>query len=69
MDCNTEKMSKDIWIQLTFNSNGNFEGKDELIEDIRKVCVVQERKEWYPAACNDAEFFAILNLISLSLLF
>lgn len=55
-------MSNDIWIQLTFNSNGDFEGKDELVEKLREVCVVQVRKEWYPAACTGAEFFAIINL-------
>lgn len=54
-------MCNDIWIQLTFNSNGDLEGKDELIEELRKVCVVQERKEWYPAACTGSEFFAALN--------
>jgi hypothetical protein len=61
MDSKTGNMSNDIWIQLTFNSYGNFEGKDELIEELRKVCVVQERKKWYPAACTGAEFFATLN--------
>lgn len=61
MDSKTGNMCNDIWIQLTFNSNGVFEGKDELIEELRKVCVVQERKKWYPAACTGAEFFAALN--------
>lgn len=32
-----------------------------MIEELRKVCVVQERKKWYPAACTGAEFFAVLN--------
>ncbi len=54
-------MSNDIWIQLTFNSNGQLEGKEELIEELREVCVVQEHKKWYPAACTGAEFFAALN--------
>ena len=54
-------MNNDIWIQLTFNSNGEFEGKEELIEELRQVCVVQEHKKWYPAACTGAEFFAALN--------
>lgn len=57
----TENKSNDIWIQLTFNSNGDFEGKDELIEELRQVCVVQERQKHYPAACTGAEFFAALN--------
>lgn len=51
-------MIKDIWIQLTFNSKGDFEGKDEFVEELRKVCVVQERKEWYPSACSGYEFIA-----------
>lgn len=34
-------MCNDIWIQLTFNSNGDLEGKDELIEELRvmtRIC-------------------------------
>ena len=51
-------MNNDIWIKITFNCESNLEGKEELIEDLRKVCVVQERKLWYPAACTGSEFFA-----------
>lgn len=47
-----------IWIKITFNSCGEFEGKDEFLEELREVCVVQERELWYPAACTGGEFFA-----------
>jgi hypothetical protein len=49
-------MNNDIWIQITFNSKEHYKGKDKLIEELRQVCVVQERKLWYPAADSGSEF-------------
>jgi len=51
-------MTNDIWIKITFNSKEQVEGKNELIEELRQVCVVQERKLWYPSCDSGAEFFA-----------
>lgn len=51
-------MNNDIWIKITFNSKENVEGKDELINELRQVCVVQERKLWYPSFDFGSEFFA-----------
>lgn len=51
-------MTNDIWIKITFNSKEQVEGKNELIEELRQVCVVQERKLWYASADTGAEFFA-----------
>lgn len=51
-------MTNDIWIKITFNSKEQVEGKNKLIEELRQVCVVQERKLWYPSCDSGAEFFA-----------
>lgn len=50
-------MNNDIWIKITFNSKQKVEGKEELIEGLRQVCVVQERKLWYASFDSGAEFF------------
>lgn len=50
-------MTNDIWIKITFNSKEQVEGKDELMEELRQVCVVQERKLWYPSCDSGTEFF------------
>lgn len=47
-----------MWVKLTFNSNGTFQGKEEFIEDLKGICVVQVREQWYPAACTGFEFLA-----------
>ena len=51
-------MNNNIWIKITFNSKEKVEGKDELLEELRQVCVVQERKLWYPSFDSGSEFFA-----------
>lgn len=47
-----------IWIKLTFNTYNLLQGKEELVEELRKECVVQEKQLWYPAACTGTEFLA-----------
>ena len=49
-------MENKIWIRIESNNYCLLEGKDELIENLRQVCVVQEKKVWYPAACTGFEF-------------
>lgn len=56
--------NNDIWIKITFNSKVKVEGKDELIDELRQVCVVQERKLWYPSCDSGAEFFVEILLNS-----
>ena len=51
-------MTNDVWIKITFNSKERVEGKEEMIEELRQVCVVQERKLWYASFDSGSEFFA-----------
>lgn len=51
-------MNNDIWIRITFNACGNFNGKEEFVDELRQFCVVQKREIWYPAACSGHEFIA-----------
>lgn len=47
-----------IWIKLTFNTYNLLEDKEELVEELRKECTVQEKQHWYPAVCSGTEFLA-----------
>lgn len=52
------QVSQNLWVKLLFNSNGTFQGKEEFIDDLQDICVVQVREKWYPAACTGYEFLA-----------
>ena len=49
-------MENKIWIRIVSNNYCLLKDKDELIEELRQVCVVQEKKVWHPAACTGFEF-------------
>lgn len=46
-----------LWIRITFNSNNYLKGKDSFVSELKKICPVQVREEWYPSACTCFEFY------------
>lgn len=55
-------MEHNLWIRIEFNNTCYLEGRDELIKELVKVCPVQTRNSWYPAAFPGLEFFVDINL-------
>ncbi len=60
-------MENRIWIQIQFNNYNQYDGCEELIEELKEICPVQERKKWYPSAGTGLELLLALNFnLSLS---
>lgn len=58
-------METKIWVNITFNAYNQLEGKDEFLSTLKQEgIVVQERREWQPAACTGQEIDTILVLIN-----
>ena len=57
----TIMVRNDIWIRIEFNTNNQYEGTDELLEELREICPVQAPTKWYPAACSGLELVLALN--------
>lgn len=55
-------MENKLWIRIEFNSDCNLVGRDELLEELSKVCPVQSRNKWYPAAFPGLEFLVGISL-------
>lgn len=55
-------MENNIWIRITFFTNSQLKGREELVSDLRQVCVVQDLTEWIPAASSGTEFIAEILL-------
>lgn len=63
-------MENNIWIRIKFFTDSQLKGREELVSDLSKVCVVQDLTEWIPAESSGTEFIAeILLNASLSDLF
>lgn len=62
---NFDKMKTKIWVNITFNSYDQLEGKDEFLATLKQDgVVVQERKEWYPACCTGQEIGVVYILLN-----
>ncbi len=53
-----------LWIRITFNSNNYLKEKESFVSELKKVCPVQVREEWYPSACTCFEFYVELFINS-----
>lgn len=58
-------METKIWVNITFNTDEQLQGKDEFLATLKQEgIVVQERKKWYPAYCSGQEVEVLQMLIN-----
>lgn len=55
-------MENNVWIRITFITASQLKGEDELVNELKEICVVQSPKKHLAAFCSGFEFFTELYL-------
>ncbi len=55
-------MENNVWIRITFITASQLKGEDELVNELKDICVVQSPKKHLAAFCSGFEFFTELYL-------